>query len=110
MQCRRWNGADMGATSLAQEVARNIGPVILLGPPGAGKGTQAKRITLKYGIPQISTGDILRENVRLDTELGQQAKCIMARGELVPDELVCNMVAARLRDQDCERGFILDGF
>ena len=100
----------MGATSLAQEGSRNIGPVILLGPPGAGKGTQAKRIAERYGIPQISTGDILRNNVQRGTELGVQARAIMARGELVPDELVCNMVADRLRDQDCERGFILDGF
>jgi adenylate kinase len=95
---------------MAQESSRNIGPIILLGPPGAGKGTQAKRITEHYGIPQISTGDLLRSNVQRGTELGMQAKAIMARGELVPDELVCNMVAQRLRDQDCERGFILDGF
>src|SRR5689334_19081858 len=92
------------------ETAQNIGPIVLLGPPGAGKGTQAKRIAERYGIPQISTGDILRSNVQRGTELGLQAKAIMARGELVPDELVCNMVADRLRDRDCERGFILDGF
>ena len=89
---------------------RNVGPVILLGPPGAGKGTQAKRIAERYNIPQISTGDILRDNVAKGTELGVRAKAIMARGELVPDELMYPMVAERLRRADCERGFILDGF
>jgi len=81
-----------------------------LGPPGAGKGTQGKRISERYGIPQISTGDLLRDNVRRETELGQRAKQIMARGELVPDNLVCDMVATRLRLPDCSRGYILDGF
>jgi len=95
---------------MAESMERNVGPIILLGPPGAGKGTQAKRITERYGIPQISTGDILRENVKRGTELGRQAKQLMDRGELVSDEMVCNMVAARLRHQDCCRGFILDGF
>lgn len=95
---------------MAEPIERNIGPIILLGPPGAGKGTQAKNITERYGIPQISTGDILRHNVKLGTELGRQAQAVMARGELVPDEMVCSMVAARLRDRDCCRGFILDGF
>jgi adenylate kinase len=95
---------------MAGQTNRNIGPVILLGPPGAGKGTQARRIAERYGIPQISTGDILRDNVQRGTELGLQAKIVMARGELVPDDLVCGMVAQRLRQADCERGFILDGF
>jgi adenylate kinase len=95
---------------MADETARNIGPIVLLGPPGAGKGTQAKRIAERYGIPQISTGDILRDNVQRGTDLGLQAKAIMARGELVPDNLVCDMVAGRLRQADCARGFILDGF
>jgi adenylate kinase len=92
------------------DTSRSIGPIVLLGPPGAGKGTQAKRIAEHYGIPQISTGDLLREHVRTATDLGLKAKDIMARGELVPDELLYDMVAGRLREADCERGFILDGF
>jgi adenylate kinase len=95
---------------MANETARKIGPVILLGPPGAGKGTQSKQIVDRYGIPQISTGDLLRDNVALGTSLGVQAKSIMARGELVPDELMYGIVAERLRKADCKRGFILDGF
>jgi adenylate kinase len=87
-----------------------VGPIILLGAPGAGKGTQAKVIMERYGIPQISTGDILRDNVARATELGRKAKQFMDRGELVPDQLVCDMVADRLRQPDCDRGFILDGF
>lgn len=84
--------------------------VILLGPPGAGKGTQAKLVAERYRVPQVSTGDLLRENVSRGTELGVQAKAIMARGELVPDALVCDMVAWRLRLPDAEKGFVLDGF
>ena len=81
-----------------------------MGPPGAGKGTQAKKIVEHYGIPQISTGDLLRDNVRRGTELGRQAKVIMDRGELVPDDLMYDIVADRLRQVDCLPGFILDGF
>ncbi len=95
---------------MANETAQKIGPVILLGPPGAGKGTQAKKISDHYGVPQISTGDLLREHVTRGTELGVTAKAIMDRGELVPDELMYGMVADRLQQADCERGFILDGF
>jgi adenylate kinase len=95
---------------MANKTARSIGPVILLGPPGAGKGTQAKQIVDRYGIPQISTGDLLRAHVMLGTSLGLEAKAIMARGELVPDELLYGIVADRLREADCRRGFILDGF
>jgi adenylate kinase len=95
---------------MAEEASGNVGPIVLLGAPGAGKGTQAKRMCARYGIPQISTGDLLRENVRLGTEVGRQAKDVMARGELVSDDLVCNMVQQRLRRPDCQRGFILDGF
>lgn len=95
---------------MANETARKIGPVILLGPPGAGKGTQAKKIAEHYSIPQISTGDLLREHVGRGTALGLEAKAIMARGELVPDELLFGVVANRLKQADCERGLILDGF
>src|SRR3954462_9688999 len=87
-----------------------VGPVVLLGPPGAGKGTQAKRIAEHYGIPQISTGDILRANVAAGTELGKQAKSVMESGKLVPDELLFGMVSARVHEPDCARGYILDGF
>jgi adenylate kinase len=90
--------------------SQSVGPVVLLGPPGAGKGTQAKRLTERYGIPQISTGDLLRENVKKGTALGLKAKDIIARGELVPDELLYNIVAERLRRADCQRGYVLDGF
>ena len=89
---------------------RNIGPVILLGPPGAGKGTQSKQIVDRYGVPQISTGDLLRDHVGRGTELGLEAKAIMARGDLVPDELMYGIVASRLREADCQQGYVLDGF
>jgi len=95
---------------MANEAVRKIGPVILLGPPGAGKGTQAKQIVRHYGIPQVSTGDLLRDHVARGTSLGVQAKDIMARGELVPDELMYGIVADRLRQPDCQRGYVLDGF
>jgi adenylate kinase len=95
---------------MAQETSRVVGPVVLLGPPGAGKGTQAKRIMERYQIPQVSTGDILRYNVAQGTELGLAAKAVMARGELVSDDLVCEMVRLRLMQPDCKRGYILDGF
>ena len=99
-----------GRTGTAVAVKSKVGPVILLGAPGAGKGTQAKLIMQHYGIPQISTGDILRDNVARGTELGKKAKAFMDKGELVPDQLVCDMVAERLRHEDCVQGFILDGF
>ena len=86
------------------------GPILLLGAPGVGKGTQAKELVKLWNIPQISTGDLLRGNVARGTELGKVAKEIMGRGELVPDSLVNEMVAARLLEPDTARGFILDGF
>jgi len=95
---------------MAKDTSRSIGPIVLLGPPGAGKGTQAQRIVEHYRIPQISTGDILREQVKAGTPLGLRAKDIMARGDLVPDDLLYGMVGERLRRADCDRGFILDGF
>ena len=84
--------------------------LILLGPPGAGKGTQAQMIVERYHIPQISTGDILRAAVKEGTSLGKQAKTFMDRGQLVPDEVVIGIIDERLRASDCNAGFILDGF
>ena len=84
--------------------------LVLLGAPGAGKGTQAKWISGEYGIPHISTGDILRRNVSEGTELGMQAKRYMDEGALVPDELIIGMMKERLAEKDCTKGFILDGF
>ena len=86
------------------------GPILLLGAPGVGKGTQAKELVKLWGIPQISTGDLLRANVAQGTALGQVAKEIMDRGELVPDSLVNEMVAVRLQQPDTANGYILDGF
>ncbi len=84
--------------------------LIFLGPPGAGKGTQAKIISSKYSIPQVSTGDILRSAVREGTPIGVRAKEYMDSGALVPDEVVIGIVEERLQQPDCEKGFILDGF
>ena len=84
--------------------------LVLLGPPGAGKGTQAVHIARAFGIPRIATGDIFRENVRTETPLGKEAKSFMDRGDLVPDEVVIGMVKDRLSQDDCVKGFLLDGF
>lgn len=84
--------------------------IILFGPPGAGKGTQAKKLVDFYGIPQISTGDILRANVREGTELGLAAKAYMDKGELVPDDVLIGIIKNRLKEEDCKKGFILDGY
>ena len=86
------------------------GPVLLLGAPGVGKGTQAQRLLAIFGIPQISTGDILRENVRSQTEDGKVAEELMSRGELVPDALINRVVARRLAEDDTDRGYVLDGY
>jgi len=84
--------------------------LIVFGPPGAGKGTQAERIAKKLGIPHVATGDVLREAVAKKTELGVKARGYMERGELVPDGIVVGIVEERLRRPDCEKGFVLDGF
>ena len=86
------------------------GPVLLIGPPGVGKGTQAKALMAEFGVPQISTGDLLRDHRARHTELGMAADELMSKGQLVPDKLVNRMVATRLADPDCARGYILDGF
>lgn len=84
--------------------------LVLLGAPGAGKGTQAKKLIDKYSIPQISTGDILRQAVAEGTPLGKEAKSYMDKGELVPDKVVLGLVEERLKQDDCKKGYILDGF
>ena len=84
--------------------------IIMLGAPGAGKGTQAKKIAEKYAIPHISTGDIFRSNIKNGTELGKKAKTYMDQGLLVPDELTVDLVIDRIKEKDCMNGFILDGF
>jgi adenylate kinase len=106
----------MSASTIAVEKGRETGretvpgPILLMGAPGSGKGTQAKELVKSWGIPQISTGDLLRANVARGTDLGRIAKEIMGRGELVPDSLVNEMVAARLQEPDTANGYILDGF
>jgi len=106
----------MQLTALAVEKGRATGrktlpgPILLMGAPGVGKGTQAKELVRIWGIPQISTGDLLRANVAQGTPLGRTAREIMMRGELVPDSLVNEMVAVRLQDPDTVGGYILDGF
>ncbi len=84
--------------------------IIMLGAPGAGKGTQAKRIAEKYGIPHISTGDIFRANIKGGTELGMKAKAFMDQGQLVPDEITIGMLLDRIHEADCVNGYVLDGF
>ena len=106
----------MSSSTMQVETHRDIsskiipGPILLLGAPGVGKGTQAKELVRLWGIPQISTGDLLRANVSQGTALGKIAKATMDRGELVPDSLVNQMVAARLQEPDTIKGYILDGF
>lgn len=99
--------ADRGAVGNSQGLGR---AVILLGPPGAGKGTQAQRIAQRYRLPHLSTGDMFRENIQGGTELGRKAKPLLERGELVPDEIVLGMVEQRIDQPDCAKGFVFDGF
>jgi len=99
--------ADRGAVGILQGLGR---AVILLGPPGAGKGTQAQRIAQRYQLPHLSTGDMFRDNIQRETELGRKAKPLLERGELVPDEIVLGMVEARIDQPDCAKGFVFDGF
>ncbi len=99
--------ADRGSVNALQGLGR---AVILLGPPGAGKGTQAQRIAQRYRLPHLSTGDMFRDNIQRGTELGRQAKPLMERGELVPDAIVLGMVADRINQPDCSHGFVFDGF
>jgi len=106
----------MSSSATAVEGGRAVfaktvpGPILLLGAPGAGKGTQAKELVKLWGVPQISTGDLLRANVAQSSDLGRVAKEVMQRGELVPDSLVNEMVAVRLMEPDTADGYILDGF
>jgi adenylate kinase len=99
--------AERGAIGVLQGLGR---AVILLGPPGAGKGTQAQRIAQRYHLPHLSTGDMFRENIQRETELGRKAKPLLERGELVPDEIVLGMVESRIDQPDCANGFVFDGF
>ena len=99
--------ADRGAAGVLQGLGR---AVILLGPPGAGKGTQAQRIAERYHLPHLSTGDMFRDNIQRGTELGRKAKPLLERGELVPDEIVLGMVEQRIDQPDCANGFVFDGF
>ena len=103
--------SDVAAHPSTNESLKFVpGPILMLGAPGVGKGTQAKELVVTWSIPQISTGDLLRSNVSRGTALGKQAKAIMDRGELVSDDLVNEMVAERLKEPDTTAGYILDGF
>src|SRR5262249_55393531 len=102
---RSANGHEQG-----RPLENRVGAGVLFGPPGSGKGTQAKEIVRRMGIPQISTGDMIRAEVNARTELGRKVEAIMQRGDLVPDEDVSRLVENRLRKPDCRRGFVLDGY
>ena len=101
---------DTSATAGQLPLEKLHRAVIFLGPPGAGKGTQAKELARHYGVPHLSTGDMLRENIAKGTPLGIQAQPVMQRGELVPDSIVLRMIAARIQCPDCADGFVFDGF
>jgi len=100
----------MSAQGLTPERREKVQALVLFGPPGSGKGTQAKLLMQCLGIPQISTGDMLRENIQADSPLGREVSGIMRAGALVPDEMVNALVEQRLASPDCARGFILDGY
>jgi adenylate kinase len=100
-------GDPGGVVTLRQGLGR---AVILLGPPGAGKGTQAQQIARRYQLPHLSTGDMFRDHIQRDTELGRKAKPLMEKGELVPDAIVLGMVEDRIAQPDCANGFVFDGF
>ena len=102
--------ANTSSTNRGPAGGFQVGPLLLLGAPGVGKGTQAQRLVRRFLIPQISTGDLLREHVRTGTELGTLAKLLMDAGKLVPDEVVNSMVARRLMQPDASGGYVLDGF
>src|SRR6202007_1201459 len=102
--------ASSGNAAMQRSVGLLDRAVIFLGPPGAGKGTQAKELAKRYGVPHLSTGDMLRENIAKGTPLGVKAEPVMKRGELVPDSLVLKMVAQRIEQPDCTHGFVFDGF
>lgn len=99
--------ADAGKPGILNGLGR---AVILLGPPGAGKGTQAQRVAQRYHLPHLSTGDMFRDHIKRGTELGRKAKPLLEHGELVPDEIVLGMVEDRIAQPDCAKGFVFDGF
>jgi len=101
---------ETGGVAGGHPPERLQGPVIFLGPPGAGKGTQAKELAQKFGVPHLSTGDMLREHVSQGTSLGREAEPVMKRGDLVPDSIILKMVADRIERPDCSHGFVFDGF
>ena len=100
----------MKGLSKNRSLGASVDEIDILGPPGAGKGTQAQRIEEAFNIRQLSTGDMLRAAVAAETEIGKQAKDIMARGDLVPDEVVVGIISDRIEEDDCANGFVLDGF
>lgn len=100
----------LGVDTMQKNTPQNQNVIILLGPPGSGKGTQAKIISEELGLPHISTGDLFRENISKNTELGEKAKSFMNQGKLVPDDLVLEMLYDRVSKPDCKAGYLLDGF
>lgn len=108
--CKERKGSGNAVEAAGSKKGQKNMKIIMLGAPGAGKGTQAKQIADKYQIPHISTGDIFRANIKNGTELGKKAKQYMDQGALVPDELTCDLVMDRIQQDDCKNGFVLDGF